>query len=361
MAIGRHNDCLLTITTSPSRPSVMPADSSARITPVIHIGLPKTATTTLQKRLFARHSEVLYLGRYVDDNASDPCHHYWSCISEQVSQAMQDLNVHFVHDPNIAQCRDQLHSAMAEATERRLVPVWSWESYATDLLSRRRLRARNLKALFGHAKIMICLRNPISLIEAAYFFQLKRDNISPDYCRWHKPYYLTIDAWLDENYQHEVGPHLDYAETIKTYIKFFGRDNVHVFLFEDLVADQVSFTRQLCAVMGIDAEESLDLLRGASDNQRMSAAQIDRLKHLAQSHWKSAVFQFTPARLRTRLYRLEAGGDDPSTTAKPRATLSAAWRERIFDDVRAGNQWLKNIYSLNLDGYGYSGFNERNA
>jgi hypothetical protein len=337
----------------------MPTDSSAAITPVIHIGLPKTATTTLQKRLFAQHSEILYLGRYVHDDASDPCHHYWSCISEQVSQAMQELNVHSVHDPDIAQCRDQLNSAMAEATARQLVPVWSWESYATDLLSRRRLRARNLKALFGDAKIIICLRNPISLIEAAYFFQLKRDNISPEYCRWRKPYYLTIDAWLDENYDHEVGPHLDYAETIKTYIKFFGRDNVHVFLFEDLVADQVSFTRQLCAVMGIDADESLALLQGASDNQRMSAAQIDRLKQLAQSPWKAAVFQFTPARIRPRLYGLEAGGDDPSTAAKPRATLSAAWKERIFEEVRAGNQWLKSVYSLHLDRYGYCGPNER--
>ena len=33
-------------------------------TPVIHIGMPKTATKTLQWRLFAEHSEIYYLGRF---------------------------------------------------------------------------------------------------------------------------------------------------------------------------------------------------------------------------------------------------------------------------------------------------------
>jgi hypothetical protein len=329
-------------------------DANERRLPVIHIGLPKTATTTLQRRLFARHSEILYLGRFVHDESSDPCHHYWSCINGDVVKAMHELSLDAVHWPQVDRCRDLLRSAMESAASRHLVPVWSWESLSTDLLSRRRLRARNLKATFGDAKIIICLRNPISLIEAAYFFQLKRDNLSPDFCRWRRPYYLPIDEWLEQEYDQEIRPHLEYAETIRAYIKFFGIHNVHVFLFEELVADPVGFARRLCGAIGIDADEGLSLVRGASDNPRMTAAQFERIRSIASSSWTSVLWSLTPATMRPGLFSLDAGPADPCAVVRPRAMMSPKWKERICDDVRAGNLWLQATYDLNLDVLGYT-------
>ena len=42
----------------------MEVNSTPERIPVIHIGMPKTATKTLQWRLFNGHSEVFYLGRF---------------------------------------------------------------------------------------------------------------------------------------------------------------------------------------------------------------------------------------------------------------------------------------------------------
>lgn len=40
---------------------------------LLHVGLSKTGTTTLQRALFANHPEISYLGKYVPSKAPKGC------------------------------------------------------------------------------------------------------------------------------------------------------------------------------------------------------------------------------------------------------------------------------------------------
>ena len=56
--------------------------------PILHIGLPKTATTMLQRQLFSQHSAIDYLGRINVKTHAD-----WdSCRDQDVREIMRIVN-----------------------------------------------------------------------------------------------------------------------------------------------------------------------------------------------------------------------------------------------------------------------------
>jgi len=321
--------------------------------PVIHIGMPKTATTTLQRHLFAFHSEIYYLGRYEGPLFRKKHHKFDACRDATVQALMQEIAYGNVYDPDFARCKELLSQVLFPAKGKNLLPVWSWESYATDILARRRVRARNLKKVFGKAKIIMTLRNPVALLESAYFQQLKRDNIGA-YAKFGKlPYYRSIDRWLDENFTGEIMPHLQYGETLRIYAEQFGVGNINVFLFEKLVENSSSFFENLCSTMGIDAEEGLRLVADCVDNQRWTIVQLERLKTIAHSKIKSFSFACNDKKKRKEMLGLDKEGIPFLRGEKARAPISAAWREKIYAVTEEGNRRLEQVFNLPLEKYGY--------
>jgi len=337
----------------------MEVNSTPERIPVIHIGMPKTATKTLQWRLFSAHSKVFYLGRFDGAYFQGKYRQFDRCRDASVQALMRQIAYGNVYSPDFAKCRKLLEQIIAPALEKNLLPVWSWESYSTDILAKRRVRARNLKRVFGEARIIMSLRNPIALLESAYFQQLNRDNVGSRGMRGRSPYYRLIDDWLHDNFDGEILPHLQYAETIQAYIDQFGVENVHVFLFEDLIADHDRFFRQICDVMGIDAEEGIRLVRGKIDNSRWTIKQVEALEHIVGSCMKSLSFRFASKKTRRKLLGLGKGGTPLEAGGSARAQISPEWQKQIFRTTRQGNLWLQEFYGLPLEKYGYFGTQEQ--
>jgi hypothetical protein len=321
--------------------------------------MPKTATTTLQGRLFSAHSEVFYLGRFDGAHFQGKYRQFDHCRDASVQDLMLQIAYGDVYNPDFTGCRKLLKQIVEPALEKNLLPVWSWESYSTDILSKRLVRALNLKRVFGEARIIMTLRNPITLLESAYFQQLKRDNVGSRSHRGRSPYYRLIDDWLYDNFSGEILPHLQYAETIQAYANQFGIENVHVFLFEDLIADHDSFFRQICDVMGISAEEGIQLVRGEIDNSRWTIRQIEALENVVGSGVKSIFFRFASRETRRKLLGLDQKGKPLVSGGKARAHISPKWQKKILKTTRQGNLWLQESYGLALEKYGYFGTQEQ--
>lgn len=324
-------------------------------TPFIHIGLPKTGTKTLQWRLFAEHPEIYYLGRF-DGPAYRAKYRKLDCCRDATVQAvMNEIAYSARSDPDLPRCRRLLEEALTPAREADLVPVWSWESYATDILANRRIRARNLKAVFGDARIAITLRNPVALLESAYFQILKRKNVGGRGTRGQPLFYTTIAAWLEDNLAGSIMPHLEYTETIRTYVDLFGKDNVSVLLFEDLRDDPAGFVASLCRTMGIDPDAGVQLTAGRGDNARWTGAQLDRLRRLDASVAKSLVFLMSGRKRRRRMLDLDDAGI-PRVPGEPAsAPMPPEWRKKILEMTADGNRWLEETYDLPVARYGYFG------
>ncbi len=326
---------------------------------VIHIGLPKTATTTLQSRLFSAHSEVFYLGRFEGAYFQGKYRQFDQYRDKSVQALMLQIAHGDVYNPDFTKCRKLFDQIIEPALKKNLLPVLSWESYSTDILAKRRVRARNLKRVFGEARIIITLRNPITLLESAYFQQLKRDNVGSRAKRGSLPYYRLIDDWLNDNYGGEILPHLQYVETIQTYINQFGIKNVHVFLFEDLISDHDRFFQQICDVMGISAEEGIRLVRGKFENNRWTTRQVEALENIVGSGMKSLFFRFASRKTRRKLLELDQDRKPLVSGEKARAPISVEWQKQIYEITRQGNQWLQETYGLQLKKNGYFGTQEQ--
>jgi hypothetical protein len=317
--------------------------------------MPKTATTTLQWRIFAGHSEIYYLGRYDGRLFQGEYRPFNFCRNQTVQEVMEQIAYKDIFTPNISKCRELLTLALQPALENNLVPVWSWESYATDVFAKRQVRAENLKELFGAAKIIMTLRHPVALLESTYFLVTRRNNIGAKGYRGRLPSYAPIDKWLEKHLHGEVMPHLEYAQTIKTYMDLFGKENVHVLLFEDLVADQTGFVREICHIMGIDADESLALVGENNDNSRWTTLQIDTLKKIQRSLFATLKFTLSNKAVRRKMLNLDESGVPVAAAPKARASIPPEWQKRIHEITAEGNQWLTEEFGLPLEKYGYFG------
>ena len=315
--------------------------------------MPKAASTTLQHRLFAAHSEIYYLGRYDGAMYYELYCQYDASRDANVQALMKQIAYENVYDPDFPRCRELLAQVLAPAKEKNLLPVWSWESYATDILAKRRVRARNLKKIFGEAKIIIILRHPLSLLESAYFQMLKRENVG-NYLKVGTPlFYFSIQKWLERSFDGEIMPHLQYAETVQIYRDLFGLENMAVFLFEDLVANPRSFIEKICLTMGIDTDEGVRLAEKRIDNERWTTDQLDLLQKIKRSKIKSLLFRFSDKHKRRNMLGLDQKGIPIIKGERACAPIPQEWQKKIFAVTAQGNRWLEQVFNLPLSEYGY--------
>jgi hypothetical protein len=305
----------------------------------IHIGLPRTGTTTLQRHLFARHSRIHYLGMFRSGITNRLTPRRFGCRDSRVAELMRTLLLDGSDGPQVERCTELWREIGARAPGKSM--VWSWEGLTTDVIEVRERRARNLAAVMAPARVLLTLRHPVSLIESTYFQILRRNNRWPTGLDvWYQP----IDAWLADNLAGELDPLLDYERTIDLYCRCFGREAAHVLLFEELAHDADRFVAATCRVLAVPAAEGVALARGRHEN-RSSAALIERTRSLKGSFL---------GRLRAALAvsaQLRSTRPPAASSNPPR--LGAAARALIADRTRAGNRRLAERFNLELERWGY--------
>ena len=230
-----------------------------------------------------------------------------------------------------------------------------FEDFTVGGPRRRRARAENLRAVFGDCKVIITLRHPLRFVESMYLFKLKAAHFSTGRRTADSPRYFSIDQWLSDHWRRpEKGAlaHLEYAQTIEILADVFGESAVGIFLFEQLVEDPDKFVASLCRFIGIDPEEGIRLASGKRENDRLTTAQVDRIKTMERSFLQSTLFRFSPKALRRRM--LERGTTDgsPSPPAA-RTRIPPHWKERFVELTRQGNRRLMERWRLPLDCYEY--------
>jgi hypothetical protein len=315
--------------------------------------MPKTATKTIQWRIFSRHSEIYYLGRFDGSPFQGKYIQYNGCRDESVFRIMDEIVYTGFESPEIPKCRELLKHYLAKHNQNGLVPVFSWESFTTDSRGARRYRAQNLKQTFGDAKIVVTIRHPVSLLESAFLQQLKRDNIGGGFKRGRGVFYSTVDKWVKRDLKGNVSDHLDYPETIKMYVKQFGRGNVYVLVFEDLLKDKTAYYERLCDFIGINSQEALDLVSENKDNSRWADIQIKRLQEIASSPVDSIRFRFSDREERKRQLDLDKSGESLNFDKKARVEISKNVRAEVLAQTRPGNKWLDKVFDLDLARHGY--------
>jgi hypothetical protein len=319
----------------------------------LHIGMPKTATKTMQMCVFARHSEIDYLGTYTRRRDKPR-----QCRDHDIEQLMAELIWDRYESPDLSLSREIYDRAVRPALLQGNVPVWSWESLIENNPHILRQRAENLHEVFGDCRIIVAIRHPVKLVESLYLQMLKRDHIGGRAKVGKRVNYQPIDRWISKRWGvegHAPNAHLNYAKSIQIYADVFGADRVGVFPFEQLIEDPVAYYRAVCEFMKINSEEAIQHAEGERENQRWTAAQIERLQTTSQSWVESLRFRFSNRSQRRKLLGVLRDGSTPETdrSGPARAPLSEEWIQRIQDRTRTGNRQLARNWSLPLEKYDY--------
>ncbi len=313
--------------------------------------MPKTGTKMLQTCLFARHSQVEFLGTYIGRRKK-----YRQCRDPQVEALFNELIWDRKHAPDFSRCKALFRDSVAPAMETGRRPVWSWESLMEDRHEVQRQRAENLKSVFGDCRVIVGLRHPVRLIESLYLQLLKRDNVGGRASFRTGLRYVPVDRWLEKNWDrpgHAPKAHLEYAEAVEIFADVFGEESVGVFLFEQLVEDQPGYIEAICRFAGIDVREGVAHTMNRQENARWTQEQLDRLRAIHGSWVRSSLFRCADKRTRRRMLGLSPRGEPLAEGPRARAPVSDRWQERILEKTRAGNRRLMERWNLPLKRYGY--------
>jgi len=179
---------------------------------IIHIGYHKTATTFFQKNVYPRVKNANYIDRYRARNAI--CAPY--AFDFKKNEAQQILGLSSAGPVII--CEEELSGNIHTGGARSFLS----KAYAD-----------RLKETFGDAYIVIFIRNQREIIRSAYVEYIKDGGT------------FSLKRYINcKNSVRRVCfslQHFEFIKLIDYYANLFGKNNVKVYLFEELVNDMESF------------------------------------------------------------------------------------------------------------------------
>jgi len=275
---------------------------------IIHIGLPRAASTFFQRHIFPQiagfkafgpaiteyHPSFTHL-LYADDSAYDPALiQAWK--SEQGDQSMLLSNELFCG-----------RSHLQASANRAAV-------------------ASRLKQHWPESEIVLFLRNQVDLLQSLYAI----DTYAGMRAKPEQYLHFGSSPPADDS-AYEWAGSWNYQALISLYRSHF--DNVRVYLFEDFVADRDSFLADF--KRDLDIEVSASRTASSGNNASLGASQIRALQRL--NRFKSFVEK---SKFGESLFRKVVQQIEHRWPGGARFEFSNELKQRIADHFRESNQQL---------------------
>lgn len=285
---------------------------------VVHAGFARTGTSTLQRRVFGRHPQINFLGLPAANAETD-----WA-----IRQICQADSIYYREDVVHQILDDCLKSNSPSA-------VVSYEQFALYEAKDKGMVAQRLRRLFPDARIMFTIRRQEDLVKSLYLNNLnkyiKRKN------------FISFEDWFvmasRESYR-SILDDLRYFSIVEAYAKLFGRDNIGLFMFEEMKRQPRHFAEKMAAFLEVDSDAVVDGL-ASTENAAMSERQ--------RRFWMR-FGPFLPRRVvRNWSRRVPSRGGEPA-----RIEIGDTARRTVAEIVADENRRLAEAYGIDLEGHGYT-------
>lgn len=234
----------------------------------VHIGVEKSGTTTLQRSLFPAHPQISFVGKpfadgpWPDNPESNRAATLFAKVilnvwtQDSLTYDAKEMRTHATEALKACDLRPEMLSVIAE------------EALSTARAVDRTLIADRLGALLGDAKILITVRNQPDALMSLYAHLARKGTLTDSFDTWVAKR-IRSAASGDFVSSAEIQTYR-YDTLIELYVDRFGRENVGVFLFEDLRDAPDQFARDVAAFLGIDATQAVTALGTEWHNKRKS-------------------------------------------------------------------------------------------
>lgn len=250
---------------------------------VLHIGYPKTATTSLQHGWLYpldQMGEIAYHGKWKDLDSASPSES--PRFYQDVLRDGRDLATVFDFSDDLVNIIS--HELL---TMPRFPGVWSTEPGKT-LPDPFTFPEQLVDVFSGHVDditIWLTVRNQQTLINSAYAHYYHKVRHYPQHGSWDD--YLASILARDRTV-YDVGALLEAYEAV------FNRTNIDVLFFEKLLNDSSAYAHDVADTIGIDHETLTDIARIETHENTKPTTDTTRIKYDLQSKALHDVIVNTP-------------------------------------------------------------------
>jgi hypothetical protein len=210
--------------------------------PILHIGLHKTGTTWFQKRFYPIVKNAKYIEREI--------------VKEKILlPGMVDFKAEDTRDFFI-----RLEDRIIICEENLTTGIRGNYFVQEGLLNR-------MKMIFPDAKIVLFLRNQVEKIASTYCYYLKNNGGTFGFQKFIG--YRHNNPYNNFNFKPE---NLFYDRLLEILFRYFSRDNVHIFFYEDFSSDNQEFLKQFSEKLDLNID--LENISFARENERIRAGLI---------------------------------------------------------------------------------------
>jgi hypothetical protein len=232
------------------------------INTVIHVGYPKTGSTTLQRDLFRLLPGTMCLNSQSEEL-------YWAVRHMQ----MMDSIIPF-HRTKYGKLIQERYNSAANDPRYKCVVV-SDENILSTRCNDVGVCSSRLRQMFFPCKILIVIRNQINILESFYsshgrygqqMYISKVEDYLPRY---------SFEEWLDsseKNLHYSFLPYLQYNEVIGHFESQFGEQNVQVLVYEEMRDVVQEYSEKLAKVLEADADTVREILTTHRRNSRKTGS-----------------------------------------------------------------------------------------
>ena len=311
---------------------------------IVHPGYERTATSTLQDSLFGKHPDILSIGRP------------WNETTLNFVKELRRNDLFYNKDLAMSHF-DKL--VTNKNTNNTVVlsdeAIFRANHDKDGTPESAKLHAQRIKDIFPSSQVLLTIRNQPSLISGYYMSQGRIVNAPEPFYNRH----ITIDSWLQwclERWEFSILSYFDYWAVIKMYIGIYGKENVHVLLYEEFANDQENFLRKLSPILDINIEDAIDLLHNQHQNKvwHKSKKQVTYAK-LREIFFPSTSFsKYIP-------YRKYAINFLSNYIAKgvlvEKEKIPVELLDKLIDKYSSGNIMLRDFmikkYNIDISAYDY--------
>jgi len=315
---------------------------------VLHTGIAKTATSTLQQTVFTSHSEIYYLGKLVKSESPR------GCRSQEVYDLLEPVLWRRKKIRDWQQQLERFQALVVDQAGADQVVVASWEALGGIKKTKFRALVEDLRRMCPSAQVLVCMRNPLTWVSSQYlqnvqghFLKNNRGKIFRG-----RPW-LSFEEWAESKRSNRdgIGGWLSHGANARMAVEILGRENVGVFLFEELSQDPGAYYAALAGFLDIDAQESVRLAEGAHKNPRVSVAELEYIKGQDSNPVRRFLWRRQNQHVRNLALQkaILMNGD----TTGARVELPEHWFEPIASATRETNMWLKEELGLPVEKFGY--------
>ncbi len=302
---------------------------------LIHIGFPKTASTSIQ-HVFNNHPAVTHIGKpraRKDAKVDEVLKYLLAADTRRFDEELPRLRDFLASVPRPDTALVLSEEAISVASFSMRPAIWGI-TFSID----HETIATRLARLFKDPVVTFVIREQVSVLESFYLQHVRKGVESEEIERW-------ISNMWDARRVYSLLNHFDYDEVHQAYATVLGRDSVRVYVYEEVRANFRGFIERLFRDHGLpDETHAGDLAEHTHKNQRsaegVSSLLLER-KYPVLRAGKRFVPRFIKDALKARM-------------SQERPRMTPAWKQELRDHFAPGNSRLAERLGLRLADHGYA-------